>query len=317
MLQRLILENFKPFGRRQVIRFAPLTLIYGPNSAGKSSILQSLLLLKQTLQETGDREAPLVPRGNLIDLGNFRSIVFGHDVSRKIEITPFMRVGYLDPPGELHVYPIHGLDVGGAGFEFRLDQDTKAVELASVPFYAGRFDIPLFRLLPVPKESRRSLTWDERQRIWTGRTLRRITSDALILGELCLENLYWEEWYRFYRENVHERYLAALGDVRSSLSGLMPTTVGFSESVVDELVASVQTHSSAASEYSGRPAAARRAIIGWIDDELVRRAAYRFDDFIADIRRWQPFRFSLRAFLPICSHCQRPGRWVVAALDQF
>jgi len=79
MLSTLILENFKAFGRRQVIPLAPITLIFGANSSGKSSILQSLLLLKQTLAggDTGDRL--LVPQGDLVKLGNSDEMLFRRD----------------------------------------------------------------------------------------------------------------------------------------------------------------------------------------------------------------------------------------------
>ena len=48
MLKSLELENFKAFGKRVRIPCAPITLIFGENSSGKSSILQALYLLKQT-----------------------------------------------------------------------------------------------------------------------------------------------------------------------------------------------------------------------------------------------------------------------------
>ena len=48
MLHALELENFKAFGKRARIPFAPITLIFGENSAGKSTILQALYLLKKT-----------------------------------------------------------------------------------------------------------------------------------------------------------------------------------------------------------------------------------------------------------------------------
>ncbi len=53
MLHSLELENFKAFGERARIPFAPITLIFGENSAGKSTILQALYLLKQTLESRG------------------------------------------------------------------------------------------------------------------------------------------------------------------------------------------------------------------------------------------------------------------------
>ena len=58
MLEQLTIEGFKAFGERVEIPLAPLTLIYGPNSAGKSSIIQSLLLLKQS---HGIDDLPEVP----------------------------------------------------------------------------------------------------------------------------------------------------------------------------------------------------------------------------------------------------------------
>ena len=43
MLHRLVVENLKAFGARQEVDLAPITLIYGPNSGGKSTLIQSLL----------------------------------------------------------------------------------------------------------------------------------------------------------------------------------------------------------------------------------------------------------------------------------
>jgi len=85
MLKSLYLENFKAFGQPTHIELAPITLIFGQNSSGKSSILQSLNLLKQTRegQETG---AALLPRGQISDLGSFQELLFDHDLSRSVEI---------------------------------------------------------------------------------------------------------------------------------------------------------------------------------------------------------------------------------------
>ena len=49
-LRKLYLENFKGFTENNTIDFSPsINLFYGKNSAGKSSIIQSLRLLKQSL----------------------------------------------------------------------------------------------------------------------------------------------------------------------------------------------------------------------------------------------------------------------------
>ena len=64
MLKHLILQNFKAFGTRAVFDFAPITLIYGRNSSGKSSILQSLLLLRQSTGGSLNFEGPLTDLGS-------------------------------------------------------------------------------------------------------------------------------------------------------------------------------------------------------------------------------------------------------------
>ena len=48
MIKAMELRNFKCFHRQQ-IAFRPLTLLTGVNSAGKSTVIQALLLLRQNL----------------------------------------------------------------------------------------------------------------------------------------------------------------------------------------------------------------------------------------------------------------------------
>jgi predicted ATPase len=50
MIQRIIIEHFKCF-ESLALPMAPLTLLTGLNAAGKSTIIQALTLLKQTLHE--------------------------------------------------------------------------------------------------------------------------------------------------------------------------------------------------------------------------------------------------------------------------
>lgn len=84
-LTNLTVENFKAFGDRNEIPMAPITLIYGPNSGGKSSLIQALMLLKQSVEGHGDRFSGLIPRGQYLDLGTFRSLTHGHDRRRTVK----------------------------------------------------------------------------------------------------------------------------------------------------------------------------------------------------------------------------------------
>ena len=87
MLRSLQLENFKAFGQRTVLPLAPITLLFGQNSSGKSSVLQSLNLLKQT-RESRDVEALLLPRteNGFADLGSFQELLFDHELNRSLSI---------------------------------------------------------------------------------------------------------------------------------------------------------------------------------------------------------------------------------------
>lgn len=87
MLKKIRVQNFKPFGDANEVRLAPITLIYGPNSSGKSSLVQSLLLMSQTLngQQPGSHN-DLITRGSMIDLGNFSSILHRHDEKRILNL---------------------------------------------------------------------------------------------------------------------------------------------------------------------------------------------------------------------------------------
>lgn len=82
MLREYQIENFKAFAGPETMPIRPITLIYGPNSSGKSSILQSLLLLKQTLKE-GDDAVHLLPKGTFVDLGSYREFVHRHEVDKE------------------------------------------------------------------------------------------------------------------------------------------------------------------------------------------------------------------------------------------
>jgi hypothetical protein len=53
-ITRIAVEGFKSIAKRQEIEIAPLTILAGANSSGKSSIMHPLLMLKQTLEATYD-----------------------------------------------------------------------------------------------------------------------------------------------------------------------------------------------------------------------------------------------------------------------
>ena len=86
MLTHLRIRNFKSWEDTGRIRLAPITVFFGTNSSGKSSLGQFLLVLKQTAEST-DRTQVLrtsdeknVP----VDVGDFADLIHRHDVSREL-----------------------------------------------------------------------------------------------------------------------------------------------------------------------------------------------------------------------------------------
>lgn len=73
MLTTWSINNFKSYREKLSIPLAPINIIAGANSSGKSSIIQSVLLLKQTLQY-GSANRPLTLNGPLLRLGGFNDV---------------------------------------------------------------------------------------------------------------------------------------------------------------------------------------------------------------------------------------------------
>ncbi len=76
-ITRIAVEGFKSISKKQSIDIAPLTILAGANSSGKSSIMQPLLMLKQTL------EAPYDPGPLKIDGPNVQFTSADQFLSRK------------------------------------------------------------------------------------------------------------------------------------------------------------------------------------------------------------------------------------------
>ena len=86
MLTSMYIRNFKAWRDTGDVRLAPLTVIFGANSAGKSSLGHLLLALKQTALSTDRKRAlHLGDDDSLIDLGTFADCLHGHELDRSLE----------------------------------------------------------------------------------------------------------------------------------------------------------------------------------------------------------------------------------------
>jgi predicted ATPase len=83
MIRTLSLTNFKGFQSLNQLDIKPVTVLCGTNSSGKSSILQSILLLKQTLESQMPNQLLLL-NGRLVHLGPFEEVIFDRETDRRL-----------------------------------------------------------------------------------------------------------------------------------------------------------------------------------------------------------------------------------------
>ena len=112
------LERFKSYEDETRIELAPLTVLLGRNNGGKSSIIQSLLLLKQTLADPRP-EVPLRLEP-IVDAFNLRELTFGWPAANGVVVGPALAVEWevvLDVP--------------------RVLENIRALDLNTIVKYAG------------------------------------------------------------------------------------------------------------------------------------------------------------------------------------
>ena len=89
MITELRAQNFKSWQDTGKMQLAPLTGLFGANSSGKTSILQVLLMLKQTVERPPDWNEPLYfgNEESLVNLGNFGTVIHKHKQDLSLDIS--------------------------------------------------------------------------------------------------------------------------------------------------------------------------------------------------------------------------------------
>jgi len=93
IITALSLKNFKGFSDEVRIELRPITLLFGANSVGKSSVLQALQYVREILDRNNANADRTAQGGDAIDLGGFMNLVHGRGSERKIEIEVEMALG--------------------------------------------------------------------------------------------------------------------------------------------------------------------------------------------------------------------------------
>ena len=124
MIKRIGIKNFRSIKDLQV-EIKPITVLYGQNASGKSSILYAPFILKNVVlnpNQTVDGFANLL----FCNLGGFEQIVFKHKADLNIEIEVAADTRF----GELY----YGIVFGKKEGRFKLKLDNKLEEVLTVSF---------------------------------------------------------------------------------------------------------------------------------------------------------------------------------------
>src|SRR5208337_4380169 len=85
MLERIHLENFKA-SRDVDVRLAPLTVLAGLNSSGKSTLLQAICAVRQSYDFNGRTEGPSLS-GDLVQLGKYGDLLSEGSLNDTVTVT--------------------------------------------------------------------------------------------------------------------------------------------------------------------------------------------------------------------------------------
>ncbi len=86
MINRIHIENFKSIADKVTIDLKPITLLFGPNSSGKSTIIHTLHYAREILDRQNFNAHSTIKGGENVDLGGFDNMVHGHDRSKNIKL---------------------------------------------------------------------------------------------------------------------------------------------------------------------------------------------------------------------------------------
>lgn len=84
MITAVEIENFKGIRDRVRVELKPLTLLFGANSAGKSTIIQALHYAREIFEQHNLDAHRTRSGGDALDLGGFKNLVHNHELSRPI-----------------------------------------------------------------------------------------------------------------------------------------------------------------------------------------------------------------------------------------
>ena len=124
-ITKITIENFKGISEQVTIPLKPITLLFGANSAGKSTVVQALHYAREVLERHNpDPDITLAGADNL-DLGGFESLIHKQDLERK------MRIGFELAVGDDGLFLDKELDEQNKDINSFLEIQTVGVEITT------------------------------------------------------------------------------------------------------------------------------------------------------------------------------------------
>ena len=87
LITAITIENFKGIQKPVRVELKPVTLFFGPNSAGKSTIIQAMHYAHEIFERQNFNPDQTLLGGEAIDLGGFESMVNNHDKTKPIKLS--------------------------------------------------------------------------------------------------------------------------------------------------------------------------------------------------------------------------------------
>jgi AAA15 family ATPase/GTPase len=210
MITEYQIANFKAFGSPQTLPIRPITLIFGPNSSGKSSIFQSLLMLKQSIEKADNPETTLLFKGDLVDLGSFRELINHHDIDKSFsfkirmprpkDLEKFVDSIYLVNLSEEYLEFEEKLSVVnslGMGIKFSYNQKIPDAFVSEISILVGDEPEPLITYEP---DDNANLYFHEFLRSWLENLYGK--TPKLILIEKAINTSH--KYYGFIKDKIEE-----------------------------------------------------------------------------------------------------------------
>ena len=130
MLKSWSIQNFKPILDSGELQLKPVTILAGRNSSGKSSLIQSILMIAQTLSNPLPARA-LIPHGDIVKLGTIDDVLSKisdlRTISIGFELTSRDEIGYEGIKGMYDEYRTKLLAV------FHVDERDKRFSILEAP----------------------------------------------------------------------------------------------------------------------------------------------------------------------------------------